>query len=218
MELKLQSDTVEQLMPAFIKTIEELGNPVRNKAGHSYKYVDLATMTELARPVLAANDLVVTQTVYPINDQPTLVTTLFHKSGEFLRSYYDLVEAGLRNANNAQQMGGAITYARRYTLAALLFIAQADDDAASVGNKTKELKAQEDELNNEKQAFKIEKARLEAKIKFVLGVMDATTVEQLETLVGKGMEWIEKNLEPADVAEIHKMVEGRLSTLRVKVA
>ena len=136
--MELQSETLNELMPDFIKAVSELGNVTKDKQGYGYKYAELSTIIETSRPILAQNHLVITQLVTVVDNEPTLITTLFHKSGQFLRSCYPLVKAGVKQANDAQQVGAAITYARRYALTAMLFIAQEDDDAASVGKTTEQ--------------------------------------------------------------------------------
>jgi hypothetical protein len=61
--------------------------------------------------------------------QPVLRTVIVHVSGETL----DAGETPLFSEKSMQQLGGAITYARRYAWAAALGISdQDDDDAANV--------------------------------------------------------------------------------------
>ena len=133
--MELQSANLSELMPELIQAISQLGNLSKDKQGYGYKYAELSKVLDTCRPILAEHNLVITQLVTVLNDEPTLVTTLFHKSGQFLRSCYPLVKAGVKQANDAQQVGAAITYARRYALTAMLFMAQEDDDAVSVGKR-----------------------------------------------------------------------------------
>ena len=63
---------------------------------------------------------------------PVLVTMLAHTSGQWLSSAYELPQGA-----TPQDMGKAITYGRRYSLAAMVGItAEEDDDAAGVEAKT----------------------------------------------------------------------------------
>lgn len=112
----------------------------------------VSKVLDTCRPILAEHNLVITQLVTVLNDEPTLVTTLFHKSGQFLRSCYPLVKAGVKQANDAQQVGAAITYARRYALTAMLFMAQEDDDAASVGKREQSSPPKSERPNNSKKS------------------------------------------------------------------
>jgi len=75
---------------------------------------------------LLENGIIVIQSI----GNSSLTTRLQHVSGEFIESEIEL----LVDKNNMQGLGSAITYARRYSLAAMLNISQADDD----GNKASE--------------------------------------------------------------------------------
>ena len=67
----------------------------------------------------------------------TVLTRLLHKSGQYFES--DLtMPAVMRERFDAQSVGSAITYARRYSLQALICLAAEDDDgnaASGVGSK-----------------------------------------------------------------------------------
>ena len=146
--MELQSANLSELMPELIQAISQLGNISKDKQGYGYKYAELSKVLDTCRPILAEHNLVITQLVTVLNDEPALVTTLFHKSGQFLRSCYPLVKAGVKQANDAQQVGAAITYARRYALTAMLFMAQEDDDAASVGKCEQQTHPKREQPNN----------------------------------------------------------------------
>lgn len=96
----------------------------KNKTGHGYKYADIADILKAVRPVLSKRGLAVFQDI----QGEKLVTTLAHKSGATLTSTYPLVTDQTGRMNNIQKIGAALTYARRYSLTALLGVA-ADEDA-----------------------------------------------------------------------------------------
>jgi len=88
-------------------------------------YADLSSILEVITPALQECGLFITQ--HPHDD--VLVTTVYHaESGEFMQSEQIL---RMKDANNPQQQGSAITYARRYALAAIFNLNQEDDDANS---------------------------------------------------------------------------------------
>ena len=130
-----QSAEVDKIFAAVVALQSEINNPKKSKQGHGYMYAELAQIIELSREPLATNGLAVAQYCTAIDGQSYLVTQMIHSSGQWLRGYYPLEKAGMRAANDAQQMGAAMTYARRYNLAAILGVAQEDDDAASLGNQ-----------------------------------------------------------------------------------
>ncbi|MCZ7434786.1 ERF family protein [Micromonospora sp. WMMC241] len=108
----------------------------KNKAGHQSKYADLVQVNE---QVLARlNELGIVYTCAPTLDDDgkfVLAYELTHvASGEKLAGRYPL-----KLAENPQQMGSAITYARRYVLLALTGVAAEDEDddgQAASGRRT----------------------------------------------------------------------------------
>ena len=85
------------------------------------KYVDLLGVWEAIRPLLAKNGLSVVQTFTASADGPTIVTTLMHKSGQWVSSELFLKPA----KSDPQGVGSAITYGRRYALAAMVGVVAA---------------------------------------------------------------------------------------------
>jgi hypothetical protein len=101
-----------------------------NNPFYKSKYADLASVQTNIQDALAKSGLGYIQEVYfgEDNGEPTdrtrLKTTLFTKSGEKLESFYPVNATG-----TAQVIGSAITYAKRYSLVALLgIIVDGDDD------------------------------------------------------------------------------------------
>jgi hypothetical protein len=89
----------------------------------SYSYADLADVLSSVRPVLAKHGLAVSQSVVPVDGGVGVETRVTHRSGGY-EVYGPTVVPG---GGSAQQAGAAITYARRYGLAAALGIATEDD-------------------------------------------------------------------------------------------
>ena len=88
-------------------------------------YSSLAGIIRLTTPVLAANGLAVSQTFDSTEDgRDVLVTHLRHTSGEAIISHLPL----RIGKNDMQSLGSAISYARRYSLMAILNIATTHDD------------------------------------------------------------------------------------------
>ena len=124
--------SLDKIAAALAAAQGELSNPVKNKTANagkfSYSYADLATILDHVRPVLAKYGLSPVQLVTVQGEKNVLVTRLIHASGQFFESTYPLPrQAG------SQEMGSCITYARRYSLAAILGIAAEDDDDGARG-------------------------------------------------------------------------------------
>ena len=119
----MQSDTIGALALALSKAQADITGALKDSANPFFKskYADLASCWDACRKQLAANELAVIQTV----EDDRLVTILAHSSGEWIRS-----ACPIRTKDDSPQaLGSAITYARRYALAAIVGLAQIDDDA-----------------------------------------------------------------------------------------
>lgn len=115
------------------KTADVQGREGRQ--GYSYNYADLATVIAAVRPALTKNKLsFVQRTVWSEAGHFTLETRLMHASGEWMRCTYPI-----KTYDRPQDMGSALTYARRYSLTGLLGVASEEDDdgdAAQNGERT----------------------------------------------------------------------------------
>ena len=133
------SEQTNELFKAFAEFQGELDNASKGKSGHGYKYADLAECINTAKPFLKKNGLAVTQLMGSTAEgKPTLTTMLTHASGQYLSDTLVMVEAKLQGGggkNPVQELGSAITYQRRYAYAAIVGLAQEDDDAASLTRK-----------------------------------------------------------------------------------
>ena len=88
------------------------------------QYADLASVWDACRESLSSHGLSVVQTTRYHPNGICVVTTLGHESGEFLEGELVMVPT----KNDPQGIGSCITYARRYALAAIVGVAQVDDD------------------------------------------------------------------------------------------
>lgn len=96
-------------------------------SSYSYAYADLQAYLEVCRKPLADNGLSFIQNVGVDGQKATVSTLLIHASGQWLESDPLSLTA---SDSLPQSIGSAITYARRYSLSAVLGMAsEADDDA-----------------------------------------------------------------------------------------
>lgn len=89
------------------------------------KYADLSSVWAACKTPLSTNGLSIVQTVETENDKPFLVTMLLHTSGQWVKSFMPIIVT----KNDPQSFGSAVTYCRRYALAAIVGVCPADDDA-----------------------------------------------------------------------------------------
>lgn len=134
------SDTVNELFAALSKFQGDLENAPKSRSGHGYQYADLAECINSAKAPLVKNGLAVTQMISGVDDNRTLITMLTHSSGQYISSEFRMAMAKMQGgagSNPAQQMGGSITYMRRYAYAAILGLAQEDNDAVEARKAAK---------------------------------------------------------------------------------
>jgi hypothetical protein len=121
------SDSLKDFMPAFIKAQNEFTHPSKNKKGYGYKYADLPSILDMARPILSKYGLCYIQSTNVVDDAMVVETRIYHSSGEYIGdSIKLLIDQG--KMSSMQQLGSSITYARRYSLQNLLGIVGDEDD------------------------------------------------------------------------------------------
>lgn len=139
-----KSESIGKLVEALAKAKLKFDPVLKDSANPAYhsKYADLATVINATQDALAVEGLTVIQLPHAEFGEGdakilTLTTMLAHSSGEWLTSDLKL-PAMMRERFDAQSVGSAITYARRYAWTAMVGVAQEDDDgnkAAGVGTK-----------------------------------------------------------------------------------
>ena len=102
--------------------------------------MSLDHIINLTKPLLCECNLVITQDMAG----GFLTTTLMHESGQFKGSAMEFNPmAGNKGTNKLQEIGGGITYAKRYTWSAMLGISVDTDDDAN-GMKGKDVAPKKD--------------------------------------------------------------------------
>lgn len=148
----LRSEKLDQFMPAFLEAQSVL-DPVEKNAENTHlhtRYADLAAVRKACLPPLNGNNIAVIQLIVPVIGEPPIFfettkmrggqaynvltqvlgilrTELIHTSGQFIASEIPLACAW----GDAQSLGGTISYLRRYALATICGLVQADDDGHS---------------------------------------------------------------------------------------
>lgn len=130
----MQSESIGALAAALSKAQADITGALKDSQNPFFKskYADLASCWDACRKQLATNGLSVIQTTRMTDQGLMLVTTLAHSSGEWIAGEMPV----LTKDASPQGQGSGITYARRYALAAIVGLAQIDDDAeAAQGRK-----------------------------------------------------------------------------------
>ncbi len=128
-----KSESITNLIGA-LTTFQGKMTAVKKDATNPFyksKYATLDTIWETIRKPLSENGLSIAQTMNLLDGKSVLETTLYHTSGEWINGT-QLVNPV---KDDPQSLGSAISYARRYSLSAILGIVADEDDDANVATK-----------------------------------------------------------------------------------
>lgn len=131
METAFQSEQIGELAKALATAQGKMTFAAKDSTadmgqkGGRRKYADLASVIDAIRAPLSENGLAFVQAVMPDDKSMRIRTTLMHNSGQWIAGEISLPPDRM---GGVQGMGSALTYARRYALAAMVGIAQDDDD------------------------------------------------------------------------------------------
>ena len=126
------SKDIGKLAGALAKAQGMMGSVAKSKTNPFYKskYADISDCLDACLPALSKNGLAISQGNRFCGEHGYYITTmLLHESGQWLKSE---IRIPLTNKKDAQEIGSACTYGRRYGLTAMVGLAQLDDD----GNRT----------------------------------------------------------------------------------
>lgn len=122
-----KSDSIAKLAAAMVKAQTQVGIAIKNAVNPHLKnrYADLGAVWDAIAPAMKEYGLAAVQMPAPSDDgRLHLETMLLHESGEWMSSIMVMPLA----KQDPQGYGAALTYARRYALAALMGVTQDDDD------------------------------------------------------------------------------------------
>ena len=131
----LQSESIANLTLALSIVQGKLTYAKKDSKNPFFKsnYADLESVWDACRDLLASNGLSVAQfpgTYSELDKTMSLTTVLLHESGEWISQEMSVPVSKV----DAQGAGSAITYMRRYALAAVVGVVQADDDGNAASN------------------------------------------------------------------------------------
>ena len=135
-EKATRSESIKELISALSKAQGQMQGAEKKSENPFFKkpYADIASVWETCRQPLSQNGLAVIQTTEPTDDHTVcLITTLAHSSGEWVSSKLKMKPV----KDDPQMIGSCITYARRYSLMAMVGIAPEDDDGETAMGRDK---------------------------------------------------------------------------------
>ncbi len=95
----------------------------KDSKGYGYNYASFDNIVETIAPKLQENELSYMHTF----DGLDIICTLFNLEGEKIESRLTMPQETMKGMNLNQSMGSSITYARRYTLTAILGLVTDED-------------------------------------------------------------------------------------------
>lgn len=128
------SDQINEIAAALSKAQAAIKGAIKDKTNPHFKndYADLSAVWDACRMPLTNHGLSVAQTAATGEDGRVGVTTmLMHASGQWIAD--TLVMKPTKD--DPQGVGSCITYARRYSLSAMVGVAPEDDDGNAASEK-----------------------------------------------------------------------------------
>lgn len=143
--MTMQSEQIDKLAEALAKAQCDITSPPRNRevevfskrtnSKYKFKYATLDGIIDHIRKPLSGNGLWFTQTLANGDGKYRLVTRLVHSSGQWIASETPLfVKPDANGEISNQEFGSALTYMKRYALAAMLGVAADEDDDANAAD------------------------------------------------------------------------------------
>lgn len=143
------SPTLAKIAPSLLAAQAEITWATKDSTNPHFKnrYADLQSVIEAIKPALNKNGIFFSQHPTP-SDAGTLglTTTLLHSSGEWIE---DTAIIPLPK-NDPQGYGSAMTYGRRYGLAAICGLFQSDDDGEAAKPSQMPVKASQSPVMSNK--------------------------------------------------------------------
>lgn len=185
-----KSESIAELTKALVKVQASIKPAIKDANNPFFKssYADLNSVWDSCRELLTANGLAVIQTTAPVENAVVVETILAHESGEWISGELFLP----LTKQDAQGVGSAMTYGRRYGLAAIVgIVADVDDDgnaASSTPKATKPEKAMPGQITAIKNACDAKKLDMKAFITEHFPNVSASselTKAEAQTLINK---------------------------------
>lgn len=128
------TEQIDQLATALTKAQTSIKSALKGSENPFYKstYADLAAVRDACIGPLTENGLAIIQAPSSSGDVVSVTTLLVHVSGQWVES-----TIGVHPKDEGPQaLGSAITYLRRYALAAIAGVASVDDDGEAAEGRT----------------------------------------------------------------------------------
>ena len=126
---------IAELMKALSKCQGAMGKAIKSSVNpfHKSKYANLESVWDACRDHLSNNGLAVIQSPAFEDGRVKITTMLAHASGQWLRSHLSIKP----QTDTPHAVGSAITYGKRYSLMAIVGVADDNDDDGNAATEKK---------------------------------------------------------------------------------
>lgn len=120
------SESIAELSKALSQAQKKIKSAVKDAENPYFRssYATLASVWDACRDPLTDAGLSISQPISQVDGKLLVTTILMHQSGQFIQSECPIITT----KQDMQSMGSAISYARRYSLAAIVGVTVDDDD------------------------------------------------------------------------------------------
>lgn len=181
---------MKELAKALAKVQAEIGAAAKSSTNPHFKskYADLSEVWAAWQSVGPKAGLSIAQTVKLLDGgAQALVTTLMHESGESITSEMLLTPT----KPDMQGIGSAMTYARRYCMAAMVGIVQDDDDANAASAPATNGNGQRTAAPKQSEDPAVSKAKESAE-RIKAAINGAKTTEEIERILATQAKTLEE--------------------------
>lgn len=215
----MQSDSIKELATALAKVQANIKPvkkdktakiPTKSGSSYSYHYADLSSVWDACRDLLTSNGLSVVQMPEAAGggNEIYLTTILMHASGEWLSSMLLLRPSD----TTPQSLGSAITYARRYALAAMVGIVADDDDDGSAGSQTRQQPQQPARTEYVPAPSQEAPAAQAADLKALIATARQAQIKLPVSVTGKSLSRMTEDEMRAAILDLQMAIERKLPT------
>jgi len=126
------SKTIGQIGPVFIKILNDIENPEKNKTNKhlNTEYADLEAVLKVIKAATRGKEIGFTQSVNVVEKKVRVVSTLLHTSMEFVSQLFEMDIQKM----DPQGIGTGSSYVRRYAAKPFFGLADTDDDGETTSN------------------------------------------------------------------------------------
>jgi hypothetical protein len=216
-----QSKNIEHLATALSQFQGEVTDASTNcKVEYKqtkYRYADLTQILEIARPLLHKHNLAITQFPGSAGEKVTVKTVLMHGSGQWMSGTIEMPVRILTTAEGKtipptpQDIGSIITYARRYSYAAIIGITQYDDDALqgkegmNMGNQKPVYNAPVQKIDHKKEGQSYQPSYSGQQLKEKVLLVSTHEINNLKELLKDDPERLQRLLAWAKIKTLEEM-------------